>query len=381
MKITKVEVVEPDEKNAYHYYWVLIHTDEGITGLGETYHGLKGAAKACIEAFGEGLIGKDPSDIEGIFQQLFHQSSYHGQQGAEFRAMSAIDVALWDIKGKALGVPIYQLLGGKCRDEVPVYFSGGMDGIPLDRSAIMDRAQWLVEQGWKAFKTDVFARHRDERLGKYISLQAIREATDMLRWVREAVGDQLEICMDCHAYWDVPSAIKCAQSLEEFNVMFIEEPIGPDNAAAMAKVARSTTTPICTGERLFGRFRFRELLEQHVCDIIMPDLAWTGGISETCKIAYMAETYYVPIAPHNYGPITCMALVHVMAHVPNTRYLEFTANHYENTEGIIGWEGMGWNRWVNHPIVASNSALPLPTEPGLGIELSEEVMARHRGRA
>ncbi|MFH1006841.1 MAG: mandelate racemase/muconate lactonizing enzyme family protein [Candidatus Latescibacterota bacterium] len=381
MKITQVEVVEPDEKNEAHYYWVLIHTDEGITGLGETYHGMKGAAKACIQAFGEGLIGQDPSDIEGIFQQMFHHSSYHGQQGAEFRAMSAIDVALWDIKGKALGVPIYQLLGGKCRDRVPVYFSGGMDGIPIERRAVMDRAQWLVDNGWKAFKTDVFARHRDECMGKYISLQAIRKATDTLRWVREAVGDRLEICMDCHAYWDVPSAIKCAQALEEFNVMFIEEPTGPDNAAAMAKVARSTTTPICTGERLFGRSRFRELLESHVCDIIMPDLAWTGGISETRKIAYMAETYYVPIAPHNYGPVTCMALVHVMAHVPNTRYLEFTVNHYETSEGISGWEGMGWNRWVDQPIVARNSALPLPAEPGLGIELSEEVMARHRRKA
>ena len=131
MKITKVEVVEPDEKNSANYYWVLIHTDEGITGLGETYHGLRGAAKACLEAFGEEvLIGKDPSDIERIFQQMFFRSSYHGQQGAEFRAMSAIDVALWDIKGKALGAPIYQLLGGKCRENVPVYYSGGLGPTP-----------------------------------------------------------------------------------------------------------------------------------------------------------------------------------------------------------------------------------------------------------
>ena len=382
MKVTKVEVVEPDEQNSGNYYWALIHTDEGITGLGETYHGLKGAAKACIEAFGAGLIGRDPSDIEGIYQGMFHHSSYHGHDGAEFRAMSAIDVALWDIKGKALGAPIYQLLGGKCRDHVPVYFSGGLDHAPHERSAIMDRAQWLVDSGWKAFKKDIFQSAlqfrggRGVALGKYISLEEIREATNELRWVREAVGDKLEICIDCHANWDVASAVKCAQSLEEFNVMFIEEPIGPDNAAAMAKVARSTTTPVCTGERLFGRFRFRELLENHVCDVLMPDLAWTGGISETRKIAYMAEPYYVPIAPHNYGPVTCMALVHVMAHVPNTRFLEFTADHYEK------WgDGVGWNQWMDRPIVAKDSALPLPTEPGLGIALSEEVMARHRRRS
>ena len=381
MKITKVEVVEPDEQNGEHYYWALIHTDEGITGLGETYHGLKGAAKACIEAFGAGLIGRDPSDIEAIYQGMFSRSSLHGHDGAEFRAMSAIDVALWDIKGKALGVPIYQLLGGKCRDEVPVYFSGGMGPVPHERGAMMDRAQWLVDEGWKAFKTDIFQSAlafrggRSVALARYITPEEIREATNELRWVREAVGDKLEICIDCHANWDVASAVKCAQALEEFNVMFIEEPIGPDNAAAMAKVARSTTTPVCTGERLFSRFRFRELLENHVCDVLMPDLAWTGGISETRKIAYMAEPYYVPIAPHNYGPVTCMALVHVMAHVPNTRYLEFTANHYENCGDRVGW-----NEWMDRPIVATNSALPLPTEPGLGIALSDEVMARHRGR-
>ena len=377
MKIINVEVVEPDEKNHAYYYWVLVRTDEGITGLGETYHGIRGAAKACLEAFGTHLIGRDPSDIEGIFQDLFHQTSYHGHDGAEFRAMSAIDVALWDIKGKALGAPIYQLLGGKCRDAVPVYYSGGLDGVAHDRHAVMDKAQWLVENGWKAFKKDVFQPFRGLSgvpLSKYISPEGIREATNELRWVREAVGDTLEICIDCHANWDVPSAVKCAQALEEFNVMFIEEPIGPDNPKAMAKVARSTRTPVCAGERLFGRYRFRELLEEHVCDVIMPDLAWTGGISETCKIAYMAETYYVPIAPHNYGPVTCMALVHVMAHVANTRYLEFTANHYEQ------WDGIGWNRWVDRPIVAENSLLPLPTAPGLGIELSEEVMQRHRRR-
>jgi galactonate dehydratase len=374
MKITQVEVVEPDEKNSANYYWVLIHTDEGITGLGETYHGLKGAAKVCIEAFGEEvLIGKDPSDIEGLFKQMFHRSSYHGQQGAEFRAMSAIDMALWDIKGKALGAPIYQLLGGKCRESVPVYYSGGLGRTPREREAIMDRARWLVENGWKAFKGGLHPRFRP--LDHYLdSATKIKEDIEVLRWVREAVGDTLEICVDCHASWDVPSAIRAAKALEEIDALFMEEPIGPDNADAMAEVARSTRTPICTGERLFGRFRFLELLEKHACDVIMPDLAWTGGISETRKIAYLAETYYIPIAPHNYGPVTCMALVHVMAHVPNTRYLEFTANHYEE------WEGVGWNRWVNKPIVAKESALPLPTEPGLGIELSDEVMERHRKR-
>ena len=374
MKITQVEVVEPNDENASNYYWVLIHTDEGITGLGETYHGLKGAAKACIEAFGqEILVGKDPSDIEGIFQQMFHRSSFHGQQGAEFRAMSAIDVALWDIKGKSLGVPIYQLLGGKCRESVPVYYSGGLGGTPREREAIMDRARWLVDNGWKGFKGGMHPRVSmpDHYLG---SAAKIKEDIEVLRWVREAVGDQLEICVDCHAMWDVPGAIRAAKALEEIDVMFMEEPIKPDNHAAMAKVARSTRTPICTGERLFGRSRFRELLEQHVCDVIMPDLAWTGGISETRKIAYMAETYYVPIAPHNYGPISCMALVHVMVHVPNTRYLEFTANHYEE------WEGVGWNSWIDRPIEAKDSALPLPTEPGLGIELSDEVMEGHRRR-
>ena len=372
MKITEVEVVEPNEENAGYYYWVLIHTDEGITGLGETYHGLKGAAKACIEGFAEEiLVGADPSDIEWIFNRMFHRSSYHGQQGAEFRAMSAIDVALWDIKGKQLGVPIYQLLGGKCREEVPVYYSGGLGATPRERQAIMDRAQWLVDNGWKAFKGGLHPRQRP--LDHYVgSAQAIAEDVQVLRWVREAVGDKLEICVDCHASWDVASAIRGARALEEIDVVFMEEPIGPNNHEAMAKVARSTSTPICTGERLFGRFRFRELLEKQVCAVIMPDLAWTGGISETRKIANMAETYYVPIAPHNYGPVTCMALVHVMAHVPNTRYLEFTANHYEE------WEGVGWNRWINRPIAARDSALPLPVEPGLGVELSEEVMARHR---
>jgi L-alanine-DL-glutamate epimerase-like enolase superfamily enzyme len=378
VKITAVEIVEPDEANVGNYYWVLIHTDAGLTGLGETYHGFRGAAKACLRAFGDSLVGSNADDIEAIYQGLFRASSYHGHDGAEFRAMSAIDVALWDLKGQALGVPVYQLLGGACRDCVPVYYSGGLDGLPHERAPIMERAHWLVENGWGAFKKDIFQgmkRRSPAALPTYLSAAEIRAATDELRWVREAVGEELEICIDCHALWDVPSAVKCAQALEEFNVMFIEEPIGPDNAAAMAKVARATRTPVCTGERLFGRFRFRELLEAHACDVLMPDLAWTGGISETRKIAYMAETYYVPVAPHNYGPVTCAALTHVMAHVPNTRYLEFTADHYERWN-----QSPGWNTWIDHPIVASQGALPLPTRPGLGVALSERVL-RHGPRS
>ncbi len=367
MKITKVETLRLPSNIDYCY--VLIHTDEGITGLGETYHDSFPPEQVIHHRFGRDiLLGSDPRNIEQLWSLMFRRSSFHGNQGAELRAISAIDMALWDILGKLLEVPIYRLLGGACREMVPVYYSGIYDGIETSRQAYSDWSKQCMEMGWKAGKTARFFGDfypmdmRDHPFGHasgHLSLEDLNKGVERFEWVRDAVGDKFEIALDLHASFNVPSAIRICRAIEDLNPLFVEEPLQPHNVAALKELSRSVRVPICTGERLFSRWAFRDLLEQQVCDYIMPDLAWTGGISEVKKIAHMAETYYLPINPHNYGPLTCMALTHVMASVPNANYLE-----------LVQHEVIRWNPFLDEPIEVKNGALDLPTRSGLGRELN-----------
>ena len=372
MQITRVETIRSPCRN---YCWILIHTDAGPIGLGETYHRADPAEQIIHEFARVHLLGEDPLDIEKIWYAMYQRASFHGLMGAELRAMSGIDMALWDLFGKTVDQPLYRVLGGRTRAQVPVYFSGIYDHVETNKEAYQAWSKECVDQGWKACKTacffgDFYPTRGATDFGRatgYISATDIDEGRRRFEWVREAVGDALEVGLDLHAAFDVPSAIRIGEAIRDFDPYFIEEPIQPHNFSALKEVREGAGVPIAAGERIFSRWGFKEILELNAADVLNPDLAWTGGISEVKKIASYAEVHYVPIAPHNYGPLSCMALAHLMAVLPNTRHLEYTAHHYS-----------GWNTYIDEPIEARESMLDVPERPGLGRELSAAMLELER---
>ncbi len=372
MLVTRVETVRSPCRS---FCWILVHTDNGLVGLGETY-GRADAAEPVVHEFARNrLLGQDPRDIEKIWWSMYHRASFHGLMGAELRAMSGIDLALWDLFAKSLEQPLYRVLGGRTRDHVPVYFSGIYDAVETTKQAFQDRSKECVDKGWKACKTarffgDFYPDRGQTEFGRstgYISATDVDEGRRRFEWVREAVGNQLEVGLDLHAAFDVPSAIRIGEAVRDLNPYFIEEPIQPHNFAALKEVREGAGVPIAAGERIFSRWGFKEILELNAADILNPDLAWTGGLSEVKKIAAYAETHYLPVAPHNYGPLTCMALTHLMAVLPNTRHLEFTDDHYPK-----------WNHYIDEPIAAVEGMLDVPERPGLGRELSPAMLELER---
>ena len=360
MRIIKVETIRSPCRN---YCWVLLHTDNGLVGVGETYHRAD-PAEVIVHEFGHHcLLGSNPEDIEKLWHQMYTRASYHGLMGAELRAISGIDMALWDLLGKALERPLYRILGGQTRDRVPVYFSGIYDHVAMEKAAVHDWSEQCVEDGWQACKTARFFGSFYGDTAGYISATDVAEGARRFEWVREAVGDALEVGLDLHCSFDVPSAIRIGQAVKAFQPYFMEEPIQPHNATALREVRERSGVPIAAGERIFSRWGFQAILELGAADVLNPDLAWTGGISEVKKIATYAQIHYIPIAPHNYGPLSCMALTHLMAVIPNTRHLEFTAYHYPT-----------WNTYIDEPIVVAAGHLPLPQRPGLGRELSAAML-------
>ncbi|MBT5875570.1 MAG: mandelate racemase/muconate lactonizing enzyme family protein [Candidatus Latescibacteria bacterium] len=363
MKITRVETLRSPCRN---YCWILITTDNGIVGLGETYHRADPAETVIHEFANRYLLGSNPEDIEKLWYNMYRAASYHGMMGAELRAISGIDMALWDLLGKALDRPVFRILGGKTHDNVPVYFSGIYDEIEMRKDAVQDWSRECVDAGWQACKTARFFRNLEGRPSDatgFLSVAQVEQGARRFEWVRDAVGGALEVGLDLHCYFDVPAAIRIGEAVRPYNPYFIEEPIQPHNVTALREVRERTGVPIAAGERIFSRWGFQQILEERAADVLNPDLAWTGGITELKKIADYAAIHYIPVAPHNYGPITCMALTHLMAVIPNTRHLEFTAFHYPQ-----------WNTYIDEPIVVEEGHLPLPERPGLGRELSREML-------
>jgi galactonate dehydratase len=310
-----------------HYVFVQVDTDEGLTGWGEvtTYPGLVAnrAVAAMVREVRDTLVGQDPSQIEAIWHRLFRLFTYMGTRGATTALISGIDIALWDIRGQALGQPIYELLGGKVRETVPLYVHFAYTQTPEEMAFY---AKGQVDLGAKGLKTDPFlAAGRARGIlnnNVYISgeLDPATEqlGIDMIAAVREAVGPQIEILIDAHGLYNVPTAIRLANRLAAYNIHWFEEPCPPESYHALQQVREQVPTRICVGERLHTRFEFVPVLEKRLADFIMPDVTWTGGITELKKIANMAEAYYIPISPHDAsGPINVMAGAHVSLNVPN----------------------------------------------------------------
>ena len=301
MKITEVNTyfVRP------RWGFVEIITDEGLTGWGEAV--LEGHAKAvlaCVQEYKDYLIGSDPADIEGIWSTIYRAGFYRGG-GVLMSALSGIDQALWDIKGKVFGVPVYQLMGGKCREKMKVYsWIGG------DRPADVGRAaKEKMDEGFKAIKMN--ATEELQMIDTYDKVDAVLERVAA---IREACGKYFGIAIDFHGRVHKPMAKILAKKLEEFDPMFIEEPVLCENMELFPEIAAACNIPIATGERLFSKYDFKRLLQIGGVDIIQPDLSHAGGITEVKKIASMAESYDVALAPHcPLGPIALAACLNVDA--------------------------------------------------------------------
>ncbi len=311
MKITRIEtfLVNPDHRNLV---FVKVHTDEGLHGIGEAYSaGHDDATAAVIHDFETWLVGRDPRDIEQLWHLMYAGSRFPGGVVTN-SAISGIEHALWDILGKSLNPPVWRLLGGKFRDRIRVYQNPG-GSTP---EAMADRALALIERyGYTALK--IGPQPPESHLLPTNAL--IRESARRLETLRRAVGDDIDIGVDPHAKIFEPStAIALATELAPFRPMFYEEPIRPENIDALAKVAQHVTIPIATGEMLYTKFQFRELLTKQACDIVQPDICCAGGILELRKIAAMAEAQYVTVAPHNpMGPVATAVNVHLCASIPN----------------------------------------------------------------
>ncbi|HEX4488687.1 MAG TPA: mandelate racemase/muconate lactonizing enzyme family protein, partial [Terriglobales bacterium] len=314
MKITAIETIHLSRGVTVHagpiqWLWVRIHTDEGLVGLGETYPNADSEKAIVHTRLAPILLGRDPSEIDLLWTDMFRNVNYSGWAGAEMRAISAVDIALWDLAGKAANQPIYKLLGGASRKSIRIY-NTCYDHVDFMKEPVR-LAQELMDSGIKAMKIWPFDPVARETYGNHVTPAQIRQSAEPLRLIREKFGDSIAVAMEFHGFWNLPCAIQIAQALEPYTPMWLEEMLPQDNLAAYAELAHATKLPLCVSERLMTRWGFRELIENRAARIIMPDISWCGGISEAKKIATMAETHYLPIAPHNCGgPILHYASAH-----------------------------------------------------------------------
>jgi galactonate dehydratase len=368
VQITGIEPILYDAGLRRVWCFVRITTDEGIVGYGEATTTEPFMAGAVVRRLAEWLIGEDPRRISDLWQRMYRR--YYNVRGGNLllAAMSGIEHALWDIKGKAAGLPVYELLGGAIRNRVPVYanhmfFPSAAD--PDAPALYAERAAEAVARGYRAVKIEPFGRSQDT-----LSRAELRHVCAVVRAVREAVGPDVEIGIDSHARFGVGPAIQAARALEEFEPFFFEEPVPPENVAAMRKVREAVTVPIATGERLYTKWGFRELLEAQAAEIIQVDVAHCGGILEARLIAALAETYYVQVAPHSwYGPVSLAASLHLDACIPNFLIQETPVPHEMPAQQ---------RDLVLTPLQMESGTMAIPAGPGLGITLDEALLDRHR---
>jgi galactonate dehydratase len=349
MKITDIKTCQA------RFGYVRVYTDEGLYGTGELSH--QGAGwRQIVDSMKRMLIGEDPRDVDMCFEKVRRAFIFQGGfAGHTISALTGIEVALWDLAGKAAGVPVYRLLGGKFRDRVRLY-------VDCARGDYAATAQKVREAGFTAMKFDLDDAGRPEKMDAWnwtVHPAELEVIVAEAHEIREAVGD------DMHGRYDAVAGQKIAIGVEGLDLMWLEEPVPPENIDALAKVKAASGTPICVGENLYLRHGFRDLLEKQATDIIMPDISKCGGLSECRKIANMAEIYYVPFAPHNNsGPLSTLADAHTCASVPNFLVLEYHRIRDEGMEEIL---------IKDEPLIEAGHVV-LNDKPGIGAELNEDYV-------
>ena len=367
MKITDIKTLVV---NAQMRNWVFVKvetSDPGLYGWGEaTMEWKTRAVVGCVEDLKPMVLGRDPARIEFLWQIMYRHSFFRpGAIGTT--AMSGIEQACWDILGKSLGVPVYQLLGGRVRDKVRMYThlgGGEMAAVyeTFDAAPLIERARQVVEKGYEALKV-VFVPYSRPLMG----VPAVKQFAKLMGRLRDALGDRIDIMIDFHGRTTTGQAIEYIRAIEEFHPFFCEEPVPPEQPDALLEVRRAVRVPIATGERLSTRWEFRRLCELQACHVLQPDLNHCGGLLEARRIAGMGETYLMGIAPHNpNGPIANAAALHFDLATPN----------FLIQEDMLG--DVPWRFDVVEADLRSQNGYWLPPEkPGLGVEVNEREAARH----
>ena len=389
MKIVRLETLRVGEFP--NLLWLRVHTDEGLIGLGETSYAAQSVEAYVHEYLAPRVLGRDPLAIESFARSVAPYVGWRAS-GVETRASSALDLALWDLYGKVVNQPLYQVLGGASRERVRTYntcagyryiraaggqttknwgLDGGAQGPYEDLDAFLHRADELahslLEQGITGMKIWPFDPYAEASDGLYISSENLEAALEPFRRIRQAVGQRMDIMVEFHSLWRLPAAQRIAQALAEFDTFWHEDPIRMDSLALLKQYAAYSKAPICASEILAGRWSFKDLLETGVAGIVMFDLAWCGGITEARKIAALAEAWQLPIAPHDCtGPLVYAASVHFSIWAPNTLIQESVRAFYS------GW----YNELVSHVPKPNKGFLEKPPGPGIGSELLPDVWKR-----
>ncbi len=357
-----------------HGLFVKIYTNQGIWGCGEgadatpgTYH--------LVKAFGRRIQGQNPLNVHRLFEQVRKSGFFEGaQSGMYIAVLSAVETALWDLAGKALGLPVYQLLGGKFRDKLRVYMDTALYQTRLPKpEQFAKSAKEAVEMGFTAVKFDLDQANDPNKYDRFnwtASPAEVQRMVDQMTAAREAVGPNIDICADMHGRYDAPTAQQVAKRMEPLNLMWLEEPVPAENVEAYQSITQSTSTPICAGENIYLAYGFRRLLEMGAVDIIMPDLQKAGGLGEGQRIANLSNLYYVPFAPHMVASyLGAMASCHVCASVPNFMILEWQMYFHTDPmfSEIVTFDG---------PMV-EKGFITLSEKPGIGVEINEEGMRKY----
>jgi L-alanine-DL-glutamate epimerase-like enolase superfamily enzyme len=388
MKLAKLETLRLAEFP--NLVWVRAHTDAGLVGLGETSFAAESVEAYLHEFVAPRVLGRNPLEIERLARELTGYLGFRGS-GVETRALSAFDIALWDLYGKVCNQPLYQVLGGASRDAIRTYNTcagyryirdarqqtsanwglGPAEGAYEDLEGFLHRAdevaQSLLESGIAAMKIWPFDVYAEKTAGLHISGEDLDRALEPFRKIRNAVGRRMDIMVEFHSLWRLPAAQRIAQALAEFDTYWHEDPIRMDSLGLLKQYAPHSRAPICASEILAGRWSFKDLLETGVVGIVMFDLAWCGGISEARRIAALADAWQLPVAPHDCtGPLVYAASVHFSIHAPNALVQESVRAFY------TGW----YRELVTHVPEPVNGLLAKPPGPGLGTELLSDLWKR-----
>lgn len=358
MKITRVEPLSVDR-----FLFVKIDTDAGITGIGESgAWGFLEASKAAIQKFGRYLVGEDPLRIEHHWQYMYRFAHFRG--AAIMGAISAIDIALWDIAGKHFDVPAYQLLGGAVRNKARVYYHVLGD----TREKLVQGVEAARKQGYTAVGHLTPFLDEDRSIPYFKThVDKMEDAIDAVRQYREAAGDDVDICIEIHRQLTPAEAIVLAKGIEQYHPMFYEDPTLPDNFDSMALIASKVSVPIATGERIHTIHEFQMLLNRNAVQYIRPDVCMAGGLTHTKKIAALAESQYVGVIPHNpLGPVSTAACLQLAACIPNFTIQEYPLGEREPPKSEI----------VKTPLQVEDGFLRIPDRPGIGIELADDALER-----
>lgn len=360
MKVTQIKTFIC---HAYRTNWVFVKviTDSGLYGVGEaTLEYREPTVVQAIKELERYLVGKDPHNIEAFWHDTYRDAYWRGGV-VLMSALAGVEMALWDIKGKDLGVPVYQLLGGKVRDSVKCYANAWFAGAKKPEE-FAQKAKIAVKNGFSGLKWDPFGK-------EYLNIDPkhLNDALDCIAAVKDAVGDQVHLIIEGHGRFNVPTAVRIGNALEKFGILWFEEPIPPDDKKGIAWVRSKIATPVSGGERLYSRFEYADYLRMECADFWQPDVSHAGGIMEVRKIAAMAESHYIPVCPHNpSGPVANAATLQVAACIPNFYLLETMAND------------IPWRADVStEKVKFENSEMFIPDLPGLGIDINEEEIAKH----